>query len=464
MGDQFKVIIIGSGLSGTLLANGLIRNNVEVTVYERLTKGIKREGYQIRIGPDSLRGFQACLDDGQVREVLGKCGRSNGSRSSAPVMYDKNFNVLLDATKFPTYNKSAPINRVILRDILAKPVEDAGCVLSGKQFERYSILNPGTTSERVRAHFSDGSWDDCDLLIGADGSHSKINRQVGLNNISELGTHLFMISKCELPTERYRTMSSPLQNYPLLTFADNMSMFYCAYLPDKENEETLNEGARSFDDKLSSCMFALIVPVDKCPPDFSQLPVEEQWDFIAATLRSWAPEYHEIVDLLRGSSIYAYKTRASKRPSMSWRKKVQRSGAVEQGHPRVWLLGDAMHAMLPARGMGGNTAMRDTETMLPLVTELAEYAEEHKSLPSTVIAEKLAQYEAEMIPRAFEWVEKSGGTTIMPLDSTRFLSRVFFFVAAQAMNLSYLWKKFTSIFTKAKPVQTDVDFERYLGR
>lgn len=57
--------------------------------------------------------------------------------------------------------------------------------------------------------------------------------------------------------------------------------------------------------------------------------------------------------------------------------------------------------------------MRDTATMLPLVIELAEYAKEHKSLPTTVIAKSLDQYEAEMIPRAFGWVEKSGGTTIM---------------------------------------------------
>ncbi|KIW14154.1 hypothetical protein PV08_06935 [Exophiala spinifera] len=459
MGGQFKVIIVGSGLAGSLLANGLIRNDVQVTVYERLAKDMKREGYQIRLGAHALAGFRACLDDEQVKEVIGKFGRSNGSRSGAPVICDKSFNVLLDASKFPTYNKSAPINRVILRDILAKPVENAGHLVSGKQFEKYKILNPGTSTERVRVYLSDGTFDDCDLLIGADGSHSRINQQLGLNNISELDTHIFMISKCELPTERYRTMSHVLQNYPILTYADNMSIFYCAYLPDKEPEESIHEGAGGFDDKLSSCMFSFIVPVEKAPSNISQLPLEAQWDFIASCIRSWAPEYHEIVDLLRGSSVYSYKPRASVRPQKSWRKKALRSGIVEQGHPRVWLLGDAMHAMLPARGMGGNTAMRDTATMLPLVTELAEYAEEHKYLPTTVVAEKLDQYEAEMVPRAFGWVEKSGGTTIIPIDTSRFIARVLFFVAAQAMNISYWWKKFTSIFTKADPIDLDLDFK-----
>jgi hypothetical protein len=51
--------------------------------------------------------------------------------------------------------------------------------------------------------------------------------------------------------------------------------------------------------------------------------------------------------------------------------------------------------------------------MLPLVKGLAIYSDEHKALPMSVVIEKLTQYEDEMIPRAFGWVEKSGGTSAM---------------------------------------------------
>jgi hypothetical protein len=63
-----------------------------------------------------------------------------------------------------------------------------------------------------------------------------------------------------------------------------------AYLPDKETEDSLYGEAGSFDGKLSSCMFSFVAPVENCPPNLSRLPLEEQWDFIAASLRSWAPE------------------------------------------------------------------------------------------------------------------------------------------------------------------------------
>ena len=46
--------------------------------------------------------------------------------------------------------------------------------------------------------------------------------------------------------------------------------------------------------------------------------------------------------------MYAAKLRASTRLPTNWRSLGQ-GRPNEEGHPRVWLLGDAMHAMLPNR-------------------------------------------------------------------------------------------------------------------
>jgi 2-polyprenyl-6-methoxyphenol hydroxylase-like FAD-dependent oxidoreductase len=72
----FKVVIIGGGLAGSLLGTGLLNNGVEFEVCERLTRDAKREGYQIRLGENALKGFRACLTPEQKATVVAKFGRS----------------------------------------------------------------------------------------------------------------------------------------------------------------------------------------------------------------------------------------------------------------------------------------------------------------------------------------------------------------------------------------------------
>jgi hypothetical protein len=55
--------------------------------------------------------------------------------------------------------------------------------------------------------------------------------------------------------------------------------------------------------------------------------------------------------------------------------------------------------------MGGN----DAAVILPKLVRLAEIAKLQKRIPLEDIEAAVTQYEAEMIPRAFEWVKKSGG-------------------------------------------------------
>ena len=172
--QKFKIIIVGAGLSGSLLANGLMRHGIEVAVYERLTRDSRREGYQIRLGAPSLVGLRACLSQEDFSQIVRKFGRAAGSKSSAPTIYDDKFRPLIDLARFQAYSKSAPINRVILRDALAEPLYERGKLHYGKAFARFEVLHADTQDERVRVWFNDGSFDDCDILIGADGSHSQV--------------------------------------------------------------------------------------------------------------------------------------------------------------------------------------------------------------------------------------------------------------------------------------------------
>lgn len=162
--------------------------------------------------------------------------------------------------------------------------------------------------------------------------------------------------------------------------------------------------------------------------------------FRTITKPDWYYCSGEIIDLLRDGDIYQYQGRVSMRPPANWREKAKSNGVVERGHPRVLLVGDAIHAMLPNRyftkhsvtqphsgysstatnqydeyrGMGGNQAMRDTSVLLPILVKLAKKC--HSTGKGLVLADLNAackEYEDEMIPRGFGWVRKSGGDTLM---------------------------------------------------
>lgn len=138
-----------------------------------LRRDTNREGYQIRLGAPALKDLRACLTPDELGAVVSKFGRAGGSRSAAPVLYDTQFCEILDLRGFEAYSKSASINRVLCRDALAEPLFEAGVLQYGCQFEKYQILDESTEKECVRVIFSDGSSDEADVLIGADGSHSK---------------------------------------------------------------------------------------------------------------------------------------------------------------------------------------------------------------------------------------------------------------------------------------------------
>ncbi|RGP81377.1 fungal specific transcription factor [Fusarium longipes] len=422
---QFKVIIVGGGLAGSLLANGLVNNGVDTIVYERDAENTKREGYQIRLGNAALNGLAACLTDLHMASVLQKLGQSSGSSTTAPCLCNTKFETVLDLTALPTYSKSSAINRVVLRDLLLSPISTAGRVKFGKCFSHYEIVTTGpkNESEIVKVFFTDGSSDVCDILVAADGSGSKINKQIGANNLVDIKSHLSFLAKGSVTKERLLQLPSRLQKGPILVFKNGISLFYALYLPAPQtmNGTQKHDSKLDFDESQASFYWGLSVPQELCPfSNYNDIPDRRQ--FCLDIVRDWAPEYHTMLSVGDGdkdsNSIYVTMLRASTKLSKQWRQhlQAQKDKTPEKGHSRVWLVGDAVHAMQPNRGMGGNQAMQDIADMLPEILKLKESAEAGSAPTDEEIQARCSAYEKKMIDRAFVWVTKSGGTS-MPMDS-----------------------------------------------
>ncbi|KAH7183705.1 uncharacterized protein B0J16DRAFT_374098 [Fusarium flagelliforme] len=442
----FRVCIVGGGLAGSLLANGLINNGVDTIVFERDEENLKREGYQIRLGDAAMTGLASCLTDSQLEAIVQRLGRYSGSSKTAPSICNTKFQTILDLSALPTYSKSSAINRVVLRDLLLDPVAAKGKVKFGKQFSHYEITKNGVGgNESVKVIFKDGLSEYCDILVAADGSGSKINKQIGAKNIVDLKSHLSFLSKGNVTKARLRQLPPRLLNGPVLAFKNGISLYYALYLPVCQQKGGSQEqyGDFDFDENQASFYWGLSVPREMCPFD-DPSDISDKRQFCLEIVRDWAPEYRVMLSPgVDEDNITVTMLRASTKLSKNWRQQLRsRNGNPdEEGHPRVWLVGDAVHAMQPNRGMGGNQAMRDIADVLPELLELNRAAEAGPPLSSKEIETRCNSYETQMIDRSFDWVAKSGGTAQPTVDLDGLLGSVISFLASLLLPVATILYK-----------------------
>ncbi|KAK8058902.1 hypothetical protein PG994_009350 [Apiospora phragmitis] len=393
--SPLKVIIVGGGLSGACLANGIGNNAdglIDVTMFERDTEALSRDGYQIRLGAHALVGFRACLTERQYTDCLRCFGRSGGVVSSTPTIFDTNRDLVLDLSKFPAYQKSAPVGRARLRSFLQAPLRAKNIMRYGMKFTGFDVVDGEASDEScIRVYFDDGSSQDCDILVSAEGSGSRANKQVGLNNIIEdvpkAGEGGFL-GKCHLPWDVLRDLPRPLiEKGTIYTASSNARMFAAAYLPDEVRTSARSPAARrdlrraekpiDYDEDQASLFVGMAWEDGPSVAEASRLEDKKSVMRKMLEVSGFDPEYFKLVDALDPQEIQAVPWRHSKADTpVDWREKLLAASKKSQtdpriAHPRVWLVGDSIHPMLPYRGMGANQAIHDTADALGPLLELA---------------------------------------------------------------------------------------------
>ncbi|KAJ1324647.1 FAD-dependent urate hydroxylase [Microdochium nivale] len=435
-----KVAIVGGGMAGANLANGLINKSsglVQVTVYERAVESDAHGGYQIRLGALALAGFRACLTPKQFGDLLLLFGQSSGAALSAPCIFNpSDMRVLVDLSTAPTYEKSAPISRIRLRDYLQEPLKEKGVIKYGMKCTSYEILKgskPGRS--RVRVHFADGTHDDSDILIAAEGSGSKINKQIGLDNIVEraLPGGDLLLGKCNLSWDVLLSLPKGLlEKGSIYTSNSAGTIFAAAYLPPSlstpERRDAVSVSVSGwdkplrYDEQQASLYLVIGWSTDELSKDFDSRADKKAYLRQKLARAGFHPEFHKLVDAVDEDELVTTPSRSSKLDTrIDWRGRLLASGDHEPeiANPRVWLIGDSIHVMLPSRGMGANNALCDTADALPPLLQLAEQHSSAGFITDDEVFRQLAKYEQVMVPRAFGWVKKSMNQKLPDLESTK---------------------------------------------
>lgn len=390
------VIVIGGGIGGLTLAQGLKKSGVSVAVYERdRTRTDRVQGYRVHINPTGSRALHECLPAPLFEAFASTCGKpSDGIRFMTERMRVLLSLNLAGAEPRPGSDDVArhrSVSRIALRQVLLAGLDDV--VHFGKTFMRYEETPDG----RFVAHFEDGTRAEGDVLVAADGGGSRLRQQY-LPHAARVDTGVVGIAgKVFLDDENRRLVDPALRNSLTLVAGIGGYSFFAA--PQNidgvaahgfgGNDDSAAAGGH-FDNTRSYLMWAFGGRREKLglDADAEHMAGEPLRAIVLRTMtsRNWDERLQILVRLADADTINAIPIRTSV-PIAPWPTR------------RVTLLGDAIHAMTPYQGIGANVALKDAVRLCRALTQA--------NRGERPLSAAIHDYETEMVRYGFKAVRRS---------------------------------------------------------
>ncbi|KDN20342.1 FAD-dependent oxidoreductase [Amycolatopsis rifamycinica] len=357
-----RVLVIGAGIGGLCLAHGLRQAGVDVVVYERDASPARR--HRLRITPEGERAFRECLP-APVSDALVATSMRYTKGMAA---YDEHLVRLWEHNDVDDgdLDRVDAVDHRTLREVLLAGVD---FVRYGKEFAAVSL----TSSGGVRVRFRDGTSDDGDVLVAADGADSAVRaawrpadvpRDLGVRAIV---TRIPMVRAIkgglpEFMRDRFTSVVSADVSFGLLPME---------FRPDAGAEDYYMAVFNMHRDDLG-------VPDDV----LFELPGPALREVLRNRTADWHPDLHGLFAHVEPSETYALALRASV-PVRPW------------GQGPVVPLGDAVHTMPLSGGAGANVAAQDAAALCRALTAPG------------LLSEGLAVYQADLVRRGTAAVEES---------------------------------------------------------
>lgn len=382
-----RVAIIGAGLGGLALGQALksFPAGVRVMIFEKDQSAVHRsQGYQIGIhgyGLQSLKllnltGLEDLLKENPMDGVI--------IGSGLPA---------IDAwVRFPT-GGSFLVNRWKLRDVLLHDLSDK--IQWNKSFHHYEVVG-----DVVKVFFDDGSIEECDLLIGADGVGSHVRKQYRPDlefqstGYGSIAGYLDLSTISPIVFDKIRTLTELVQgNLVRLQLSHRQSLLCMRFIASNLQPHIL--WVVSFDKEYSKEVFGKEIS-GGMSTDAIKLELLKRVHLADAAI-------HEVIAHTPSENFYHQKDYLSMVPTKNAH--VSPVGASSLTSAKVTLLGDAAHAMTSHAGLGANTAFKDA-------IDLASFIQSpEQGIMTENWQQGHAQYEQELFQRGYSAVSTSLSNT-----------------------------------------------------
>ncbi len=368
-----SVIIIGAGLGGLALAQGLVRASFNVTVFERDESPTSRaQGYRISIRSMGMNALTAILSPEKMsRLASAKVADVGDAFTCANEKMEPFFSI-------PQGQDAA---HQFLRSELRNVLQEGIHIEWKKRLVRFE-----DTGRQVIAYFEDGSHAMGDLLVGCDGGGSIVREllplvyQKGLGSIPKVvdGNRAILGGQIDRTPEWERLL--PLNKTGMVRFLGPNSHYLGVCFSERA-------------DRSPTVFWAFLEEIKDPNAPWYQFDQGRILKHCKELMKN-EPWHENLKKLVHDTPVEAimppWLTRTTQFPN-SDQFPIAPTG-------RVTLLGDSAHAMPTEKGLGGNNVLEDARLLSTLLT----------SSPKPIDWLKLiGKYEREMFARAKIAIQES---------------------------------------------------------
>jgi 2-polyprenyl-6-methoxyphenol hydroxylase-like FAD-dependent oxidoreductase len=344
--SEHNVLIIGAGVGGLILAQGLKRRGIPFTLFERdQSISSKSQGYRFRLVHEGLEALEKTVPPG-TWELLEK----THPIGSPPDL------MRLDARTGETTmamkasgdtdreRRCYPIDRPWFRELLSIGIEEH--IVFAKSFASYAFPD----DEHVRVTFADGSTATGGLLVAADGVHSRVRRQTfpELKHLSLERTTIWGRTPLTPAFERRFGRPDVMANHFAYAADAETPARCCLFAPIRWPGDVAALSAGRLSPGADYLFWALNFENDVLDAAGVNASPEARARCALEATRDWHPDLRSIFEMQDERSLYAIDIVSSRPDVVGW----------ETG-PRLTFVGDAIHAMSPTGGSGGLAAVLD---------------------------------------------------------------------------------------------------------